>query len=185
MQPTLNPDSSPWRDLVFFNRFSIGTLGKWDREDVVALRSPLNPNQLLVKRIVALEGDTVKTLPPYPDAEVTVPPGHIWVEGDNYRTEDSNLFGPVPLALLDSKLSYIIWPLDRSGPLLPPVLPALPKGESRGPTWRHKMAEIERLQARRARVTISPNPSRIINPADSAYSWYQAKLAQFIGTEIR
>ena len=44
-------------------------------------RSPIDPKILLVKRIVALEGDTVKTLPPYPDAVVTIPPGHVWVEG--------------------------------------------------------------------------------------------------------
>lgn len=45
-------------------------------------RSPLNPKHLLVKRVVAVEGDTVKTLPPYPDFEVTIPQGHVWVEGE-------------------------------------------------------------------------------------------------------
>ncbi|KZP12123.1 LexA/Signal peptidase [Athelia psychrophila] len=185
MQPTLNPDSSLWRDLVFFDRFSIGTLGNWNREDIVALRSPINPEQLLVKRIVALEGDTVKTLPPYPDAEVTVPEGHIWVEGDNYRTEDSNLFGPVPLALLDSKLTYIVWPLNRSGPLEQPTIPMLPKGGSRGPTWSHKMAEIERIQSRRARVKIAEAPPERISPAAEVHSWYQEKLAWIIGMDTR
>ena len=36
---------------------------------------------MLVKRILALEGDVVKTLPPYPDQEIVVPQGHVWVEG--------------------------------------------------------------------------------------------------------
>ena len=36
---------------------------------------------MLVKRILALEGDIVKTLPPYPDQEIVVPQGHVWVEG--------------------------------------------------------------------------------------------------------
>jgi inner membrane protease subunit 2 len=36
---------------------------------------------MLVKRILALPGDRVHTLPPYPDQVVTVPPGHAWVEG--------------------------------------------------------------------------------------------------------
>jgi hypothetical protein len=36
---------------------------------------------MLVKRILALPGDKVQTLPPYPDQIVTVPPGHAWVEG--------------------------------------------------------------------------------------------------------
>jgi mitochondrial inner membrane protease subunit 2 len=39
---------------------------------------------MLVKRILALEGDVVKTLPPYPDQEIVVPEGYIWVEGMIY-----------------------------------------------------------------------------------------------------
>jgi signal peptidase I len=50
------------------------------------IRSPIDPKILLVKRIVALEGDIVKTLPPYPDTEVTIPPGHVWLEGMNIFT---------------------------------------------------------------------------------------------------
>jgi mitochondrial inner membrane protease subunit 2 len=91
---------------VLFDRFTIGFRGRWDREDIVALkyvfrspharflcvftylliRSPIDPKIFLVKRIVALEGDIVKTLPPYPDTEVTIPPGHVWVEGVNIFT---------------------------------------------------------------------------------------------------
>lgn len=37
-QPTLNPDWSKWRDVVVFDRFSIGSLGQWHREDIVALK---------------------------------------------------------------------------------------------------------------------------------------------------
>jgi signal peptidase I len=44
-------------------------------------RSPHDAKIELVKRITAIEGDTVRTLPPYPDPEVRVPKGHIWVEG--------------------------------------------------------------------------------------------------------
>jgi signal peptidase I len=44
-------------------------------------RDPLDSKKMLVKRIVAVAGDVVKTLPPYPDAEVFVPEGHVWVEG--------------------------------------------------------------------------------------------------------
>lgn len=36
---------------------------------------------MLVKRVLALEGDVVKTLPPYPDQEIVVPEGYVWVEG--------------------------------------------------------------------------------------------------------
>jgi inner membrane protease subunit 2 len=45
-------------------------------------RSPDNPKLFLVKRILALEGDVVKTLPPFPQPEICVPTGHAWVEGE-------------------------------------------------------------------------------------------------------
>ncbi|EPT02753.1 hypothetical protein FOMPIDRAFT_142009 [Fomitopsis schrenkii] len=152
MQPTLNPDTSPWRDLVVFDRLSIRTLRRYERGDVVALASPLD-SKLLVKRVVALEGDTVKTLPPYPDAEVRVPVGHAWVEGDEYfHSEDSNTFGPVPLALIDSKLVWIVWPQHRFGPLLVPSEPdpRLP----RGPSWRVEKAAADKARWRNSRVTV-------------------------------
>jgi inner membrane protease subunit 2 len=49
--------------------------------DACIHRSPEDPDRVLVKRIVAVEGDTVRTLPPYPENEVTIPQGHVWVEG--------------------------------------------------------------------------------------------------------
>lgn len=69
---------------------------------------------MIVKRVIAVAGDIIKTLPPYPEPEVLVPEGHIWVEGEDvlycvmhyhsltkfagdepFRTLDSNKFGPV------------------------------------------------------------------------------------------
>lgn len=45
---------------------------------------------------MALPGETVKTRAPYPLPEVLVPPGHIWVEGEDWRmSKDSNEYGPV------------------------------------------------------------------------------------------
>ncbi|KAK7049627.1 hypothetical protein VNI00_005658 [Paramarasmius palmivorus] len=65
MQPTLNPDSSPGRDVALFDRYAIHTRRIYQRGDIVALTSPENPERVLVKRIIALGGDRVKTLPPY------------------------------------------------------------------------------------------------------------------------
>ncbi|KAI0729358.1 LexA/Signal peptidase [Fomitopsis betulina] len=153
MQPTLNPDTSARRDVVIFDRLSIRTLRRYERGDVVALASPLD-SKFLVKRIVALEGDTVKTLPPYPDTEVLVPPGCAWVEGDEYfHSEDSNTFGPVPLALIDSKLAWIIWPPHRYGRLPPPSEPD-PKAP-RGPGWRVEKAIADKARWRNSRVTVA------------------------------
>ncbi|KAJ7937170.1 signal peptidase [Mycena leptocephala] len=119
MQPTLNPDSSLlWRDVALFDRLSIHTLQRYGRGDIVALKSPHDAKIELVKRITAIEGDIVRTLPPYPDPEVRVPKGHIWVEGllgDAFHSQDSNSFGPVPLGLVDSRLVCLLWPYWRLG----------------------------------------------------------------------
>lgn len=150
MQPTLNPDSSPWRDLVLFDRVSIKIRHEYNRDDVVALRSPINPKLMLVKRIIALPGDTVKTLPPHPITEVIVPPGHVWVEGDEaFRSEDSNWFGPVSQGLIESKLTYILLPWRRFGPLSG-VFERTPQ---RGGNWSTQSAEIQRKKKREVRVT--------------------------------
>lgn len=95
---------------------------------------------MLVKRIIGVEGDVIRTLPPYPDPVVHVPPGHVWVEGDEpFFSDDSNLFGPIPAALIDSKLIGILWPLPRFGPLLRPDIPH--KNEA---AYRHAMAAFEK-----------------------------------------
>ncbi|CCM04825.1 uncharacterized protein FIBRA_07018 [Fibroporia radiculosa] len=153
MQPTLNPDSSSWRDVVLFDRFAIRILRKYERGDIVALQSPTD-SKLVVKRIVALQGDMVKTLPPYPDVEIRVPQGHAWVEGDEaFHSEDSNTFGPVPLALIESKLSFVVWPLARYGPIRKPSSPN--PNDPRDPAWRIKKAAVEREQWRNSRITIA------------------------------
>lgn len=54
---------------------------------------------MAIKRIVALDGDTVVTRAPYPFPEMKVPSGHVWVEGEHpdyqRNTLDSNTYGPV------------------------------------------------------------------------------------------
>lgn len=59
-------------------------------------RSPVNPETLVTKRIIALEGDVVTPLPPSAPAPFKIPPGHAWIEGDSFhKTLDSNTYGPV------------------------------------------------------------------------------------------
>ncbi|EIW61263.1 LexA/Signal peptidase [Trametes versicolor FP-101664 SS1] len=157
MQPALNPDDSTSKDIALFDCFSIRFAQNFNRGDIVALQSP-SDSKRIVKRIVALEGDIVRTLPPYPDAEVRVPPGHAWVEGDEpFHTEDSNHFGPVPLGLVESRLAYILWPWKRFGPLGAPLVRRhdAPIGS---PDWRRGKAELERTQWRSSRVTVAPPP---------------------------
>lgn len=75
--------------------------------------SPKNPEQKIIKRVIALEGDIVKTMG-HKNRYVKVPRGHIWVEGDHHgHSFDSNSFGPVSLGLLHAHATHILWPPER------------------------------------------------------------------------
>ena len=97
-------------------------------------------NVLMVKRIIALEGDWL-LVPGAADAQkipkarsklamsahhlvhrsrsshILAPQGHIWVEGDHAAvSEDSRTkFGPVPAALVQGRLVSVLWPLHALG----------------------------------------------------------------------
>lgn len=81
-----------------------------NRGEIVSLISPKDPKQRIIKRVIACQGDTVKTLG-YKETFIKVPPGNVWVEGDyTANSMDSNTFGPVPLGLLTAKATHIVWP---------------------------------------------------------------------------
>ena len=141
--------SLPVADCIVLDRYSVRAQ-KYERGDVVVLKSPQDTGEAVVKRLVGLEGDWVraraKSAPAVPasalssaetwkaqgDASgsttrlgamsspsagweagelVFVPRGHCWVEGDNGRVStDSNAYGPVPMALLDSRVAAVMWP---------------------------------------------------------------------------
>ncbi|GBG72033.1 hypothetical protein CBR_g10968 [Chara braunii] len=76
--------------------------------------SPEEPKVCLVKRLIALQGDWVSVPGTYDITQV--PKGHCWVEGDNPMvSSDSKAFGPVPLALLEGRVTHVIWPPTRAG----------------------------------------------------------------------
>lgn len=40
-----------------------------------------------------------------------VPPGHMWVTGDNLpHSTDSRVYGPIPLAMVSGKVVARLWP---------------------------------------------------------------------------
>lgn len=73
---------------------------------------------MIVKRIVAVEGDHVQTRQPYPFPTAQVPVGHVWVEGDHpedKKTLDSNTYGPVAKSLIVGKVKAVVWPWSKTG----------------------------------------------------------------------
>lgn len=82
-------------------------------------RSPRNPEVIAIKRIVGLEGDTVQTREPYPSPTVTVPQGHVWVQGDGREkvTLDSNTYGPVSVQMITGKVTHMLLPVRKFGPV--------------------------------------------------------------------
>ncbi|XP_043350913.1 mitochondrial inner membrane protease subunit 2 isoform X3 [Dermochelys coriacea] len=61
MQPSLNPGERQVSDVVLLNHWSIRNY-EVQRGDIVSLVSPKNPEQKIIKRVIALEGDIVKFL---------------------------------------------------------------------------------------------------------------------------
>ncbi|XP_051125785.1 uncharacterized protein LOC127247800 [Andrographis paniculata] len=90
-------------------------LGRVGSGDVVVVRRPDEPRNVVCKRIKAVNGDAVSYLS---DAEtsseretVVVPKGHLWVEGDNtHNSRDSRQFGAVPYAMVESRVFFVVWP---------------------------------------------------------------------------
>ena len=110
--------------------------GEPERGDVVVIRSPQELAKRLVKRIVALPGDSLEIedgilkingqliSEPYvlgnarDRDESTIPEGHYFVLGDNRpRSNDSNSFGPVHESQIVGKAWLTYWPPRDFGPV--------------------------------------------------------------------
>ncbi|XP_020626488.1 mitochondrial inner membrane protease subunit 2-like [Orbicella faveolata] len=113
MQPTLNPNPHLSSDKVVVNCWAVRQFEGINRGDIVTLIDPTDPGGVLIKRVIALEGDHVKSLN-YKKKIVKIPQGHCWVEGDNHsHSHDSNSFGPVTIGLIKGKATHIVWPPKR------------------------------------------------------------------------
>ena len=82
-------------------------------------RSPMNPQVVAVKRIVAMEDEVIRTKQPYPVSRVKVPPHHVWVEGDGPTGSslDSNTYGPISKSLIVGKVTHVVFPFRKFGPV--------------------------------------------------------------------
>lgn len=79
------------------------------RGDLVTLKSPLDPERIVCKRVIGLPGDIVCVDPTgekAPSSEhVVVTKGHVWIMGDNAAaSRDSRVYGPVSIGLIQSKI---------------------------------------------------------------------------------
>lgn len=135
MQPTLVQ-----QERLFINKF-IYKFHSPVRGDVIILHDPVlsanTKSQLLVKRIVAIGGDTVEirnhhlyindiqqqesyidtTIGDQDLAPVKVPVGQYYVMGDNRHqgmSKDSRIFGTIALTQIVGRADFIVWPLSSS-----------------------------------------------------------------------
>ena len=105
----------------------------FSRGDVVYLRDPSDPTAWRVRRLVAMEGDWVTA--PRSDDVRKVPKGHCWLErarvdrrrrekdtnreiehrrGRRTRRRGGGMM--VPVALLDARVPFVLWPPRGFGP---------------------------------------------------------------------
>jgi len=102
--------------------------------DLVIFTSAQDPRKNLVKRVIGLAGDRIELrgtrvlrndepleetyihrslYPDRPGEAVVVPPGHIFVLGDNRpQSQDSRHFGSVPIELVKGRVFLRLWPID-------------------------------------------------------------------------
>lgn len=114
--------------------------------DIVVFSDPQIPSRVLIKRVIATEGQTVNYVggvvyvdgvaqqepyvvgASYPlkttagnvslSYPYTVPQGHVWVMGDNREnSSDSRYFGAVDISTVFGKALVVYWPINHIGVL--------------------------------------------------------------------
>ena len=81
------------------------------RGDVIILNHPTRDGTIC-KRIIGMPGDVIVQTDEESHNYVAVPPGHLWIEGDNPRESlDSRSYGAVPASLTIGKVICRLWPL--------------------------------------------------------------------------
>ncbi len=137
IQPFYIPSASMEPTLLINDRIIVNMLiyrfSPPKRGDIVVFRYPVDPSRDFIKRVVALEGETVEVKQgylfvngrrldePYLPKQVMidfgpkkVPPGNLFVMGDNRNnSDDSRVWGPLPKQNIIGKAFVIFWPPGR------------------------------------------------------------------------
>jgi signal peptidase I len=129
-------------DQVLANKF-VYRFRSPSRPDIVVFDDPTGQVDTLIKRVIAVGGQTVDLrsgkvvvdgtpldepythgLPSQPLMPsdvvfpVKIPAGYVWMMGDNRTdSQDSRFFGPVPMSAVHGRAFFIYWPFSRIGPL--------------------------------------------------------------------
>lgn len=130
-------------DMVFSEKITYYTRDP-QQGDIVTFSDPEIPGRTLVKRVIAIEGQTVDLVDgkvvvdgvalnePYtnglpseplrsnPNAGVsypfTVSEGCLWVMGDNRtNSQDSRYFGEIPVSSVTGRVVFTYWPIESIG----------------------------------------------------------------------
>ncbi|RHZ47835.1 hypothetical protein Glove_566g9 [Diversispora epigaea] len=111
MGPSMLPTFNVVGDFVALEHFS-PRLRRLEIGDVIVCKSPTNPWRSVCKRIVGMPGDRICIDPTAIHRKfITVPPGHVWIQGDNMsNSTDSRSYGPIPYALIGGKVFARVWP---------------------------------------------------------------------------
>lgn len=137
IQPFYIPSASMEPTLLINDRLIVNMLlyrfSPPKRGDIIVFRYPVDPSRDFIKRVVALEGETVEVKQgylfvngrrldePYLPKQVMsdfgpvkVPPGDLFVMGDNRNnSDDSRVWGPLPKQNIIGKAFVIFWPPGR------------------------------------------------------------------------
>jgi signal peptidase I len=140
-EPRFIPSLSMYPEFDIGDRFVAEKItyytSKPRRGDVIVFKAPqavkeygIPPGSVFIKRVIGVEGDTIRVQggktyvngvarddtvveekPKYTMPEVTVPPGKIFVMGDNRNNSlDSHVWGFVPVENVVGRSAFMYWP---------------------------------------------------------------------------
>ncbi|KAM3258929.1 hypothetical protein ACQJBY_050599 [Aegilops geniculata] len=77
-------------------------------------RTPVDHQRKAIKRVIGLPGDWISV--PETKEIRKIPEGHCWLEWDNGSvSQDSRAYGPVPLGLVQGRVTHVVWPPRKIG----------------------------------------------------------------------